>query len=506
MTEEQIRQDTAYSGEIIVEEGRSGSDLFRSIVAMVVPLILTAALVAVCFWGSSQAARADALETRMQASYRHNFYELSDNVHDMQIALKKLSVAGSRAQHVRLLQDVRRLSGEAVANLGNLPAAHTETVELTRFVIQTGDYAESLAVKILDGGVPTAEDREQVQSLYEASVGLASRLEERLQSGDLPIESIDADGYFGGTESAADADAAIGAADDPRASNDPNRAENARTSDAGTAGEDGETATADRENIANYPTLIYDGPFSDSTEKAEPRGLSDESIDVGEALQRAVDFLGGAYLEAAGETGGSIETFDFTGHDVRGRSVEISVAKRGGAILQMMADVQGAAEGVPDEETRGAYEQAAEAFLESRGYERMQSSYAQYYAGIAVFNFAATQDGIILYPDLVKVYIERQSGEVIGIDARNYLFSHAKRTLDTPLISEEEARGMLSDALKIESVRLALIPRTVNTELLCYECTGTYGDATFAVYINALTGAEEQIFEIINSDEGEFTV
>ena len=102
MTEEQIRQDTAYSGEILVEEGRSGRDLFRSIVAMVVPLILTAALVAVCFWGSSQAARADALETRIQASYRHNFFELSDNVHDMQIALKKLSVAGSRAQHVRL--------------------------------------------------------------------------------------------------------------------------------------------------------------------------------------------------------------------------------------------------------------------------------------------------------------------------------------------------------------------------------------------------------------------
>ena len=32
------------------------------------------------------------------------------------------------------------------------------------------------------------------------------------------------------------------------------------------------------------------------------------------------------------------------------------------------------------------------------------------------------------------------------------------------------------------------------------------GNAAFVVYINAQSGAEEQLFEIINSDEGEFTV
>lgn len=494
MTEERIQQDTAYTGEIVVQEDKNGQALLRAIISVVVPLILTAALVAVCIWGSQQAARADAMETRVQATYRHSFFELSDNINDMQVALKKLAVAGSRAQHVRLLQDVRRLSGEAAANLGNLPAAHTDTAELTRFINQTGDYAETLSVRILDGGVPSSDDREQIASLYEASVQLAKRLEQRLDSEDFPVHMMDAEGYFGGADAAAE-------------NRDvQNSANGAQTGGEGASTGDGEAETADRENIANYPTLIYDGPFSDSTEKAEPRGLADETIDAAAALQCAVDYLGGAYLEQTGETGGSIETYDFRGHDVRGRTVEISVAKRGGAILQMMSDVQGAALGVPDEETRETYEQTARDYLDARGYDAMRSTYAQYYAGVAVFNFAASQDGVILYPDLVKVYIERQSGEVIGIDARNYLFSHTERTLDTPLISEAEARDMLSDALAVETVRLALIPRTVNTELLCYECTGTYGDATFVVYINARTGAEEQLFEIINSDEGEFTV
>lgn len=471
-------------------ERSAGAELFRQILAICVPLILTAALIAVCMWGSSEAARADELETQVQATYRHSFFELSDNVNDMQVALKKLAVAGSRAQHVRLLQDVRRLSGEATANLGNLPAAHTDVAELTRFVIQTGDYAETLSERILDGGVPSAEDREQIAALYEACTGLAGRLEERLQNEDFPVEFIDADGFFGG--------------DDETEGQQP--ANGAETGGAGADGGDGEQQTADRENVSNYPTLIYDGPFSDSTEKAEPRGLSDSTVDAAAALQIAVDYLGGAFLTLTGQTGGSIETWDFSGHDVTGRTLEIAVAKRGGAVLWMMADVQGTETGVPDEKTREAYEKTAKAYLDKRGYDSMQSSYAQYYNGIAVFNFAATQDGVILYPDLVKVYIERQSGAVVGIDARNYLFSHTERKLDTPVITEQEARDVLSDALKVETVRLALIPRTVNTELLCYECTGTSGDATFVVYINAVTGAEEQLYEIINSDEGEFTV
>jgi len=492
MNEEQLRQDIGYDGgQIVSVTNDGGQNLIRSIMAIVVPLILTAALVAMCLWGSQQAARADALETRIQAAYRHSFFELADNVNDLQIALKKLSVAGSRAQHVRLLQDVRRLSGEAIANLGNLPAAHTDTAALTRFVNQAGDYAETLSVRILDGGVPNADDREQIRALYEASVGIAARIEERLTTDDFPVEFIDVEGYFGGTETTAEGQ---------------QPANGAETGGAGASAEDGAAETADRENLANYPTLIYDGPFSDSTEKAEPRGLSEKTIDAAAALQCAVDYLGGAYLEPAGETGGSIETYDFAGHDVNGRAVEISVAKRGGAVLTMMADVQGAAEGVPEADVREVFEENAKAFLDARGYADTQSSYAQYYAGIAVFNFAAMQDGVLLYPDLVKVYVERQSGQVIGIDARNYLFSHTERTLDTPLLSEAEARDVLSDELKIETVRLALIPRTVNTELLCYECTGTYGDATFVVYVNALTGTEEQIFEIINSDEGEFTV
>ena len=74
--------------------------LLRKVAAIAVPLILLAALIAVSMWGSEQAARAEGLTQQVQSIYRHTFFELSDNVTDLQVALKKLSVAASSAQYV----------------------------------------------------------------------------------------------------------------------------------------------------------------------------------------------------------------------------------------------------------------------------------------------------------------------------------------------------------------------------------------------------------------------
>ena len=123
-----------------------------------------------------------------------------------------------------------------------------------------------------------------------------------------------------------------------------------------------------------------------------------------------------------------------------------------------------------------------------------------------MLNCASTKDNVILYGDLVKVYIERASSRVCGIDANNYLFSHGERTLQAPALTQEEAQDRVSEALQIQSVRLALIPKTPNVEILCYEFKGSCGGTSFIVYVNALTGAEEEVYEIINSDEGELVV
>jgi len=132
----------------------------------------------------------------------------------------------------------------------------------------------------------------------------------------------------------------------------------------------------------------------------------------------------------------------------------------------------------------------------------MIPTYAQYYGGCAVINCAAAQNGVILYSDLIKVWVDRETGSVIGIDARNYLFSHRTRELPTPQISLEEAESLLSPNLDVESRELALIPITPETEKLCYEFKCTLGEEAYIVYINVENGDEEQVFKIIDSEDG----
>ena len=180
--------------------------------------------------------------------------------------------------------------------------------------------------------------------------------------------------------------------------------------------------------------------------------------------------------------------------------------EQGGKLLSFLASPAGDKNDPPSDEESERLREAALAFLQELGVEDPAAAYAQYYQGVAVLNFAPRQDGVILYSDLVKVYMDRETGDVMGVDARNYRLNHRTRDLPKPRITEQQAAEYVSDSLQVEQTALALIPLTKQTEVLCYEFKATQNDTFYIVYINALTGEEEQIFQVINSEEGDLVV
>ena len=469
---------------------------FLYVVAFSVPVLLALALGALGLYASArfrkEAARIEALEQQAAAGYAEALYQLSDNVNDMQAALKKLQVTGSMAQHVTLLSDVWRLSGAAVANMGLIPDSHADTYALNQFLVRIGDYAAATNRRILNGAVLTGDDYAVLGELYEASVRVGNDLTARIDGGEMPVSALDVDGYYGAAAAAANAAQTAGAGGGGTAEGE------------GESGGEGESKSED--SIPNYPTLIYDGPFSESNEQRAPLGLPEGEIDALAARRIAIGYVGGGALNDSGEEGGAIPVYAFTGSEPGGRAVEITVSKQGGQVLWMMAETPGGADGVPDGKTAKRMRDAAQTFLDERGYAAMEPTYAQYYNGVGVFNFAAVQDGVILYSDLVKVYVEKATCAVVGADALHYLMCHRARTLPNAQLTQAEASVYVSDGLDVRAVRLALIPVTPSTETLCWEFKGTWRGASFIVYINAATGAETQIFEIIDSEDGQLVV
>ena len=133
----------------------------------------------------------------------------------------------------------------------------------------------------------------------------------------------------------------------------------------------------------------------------------------------------------------------------------------------------------------------------------MKATYSQYYDGQAVINYAAVQDGVLLYPDLVKVGILLDgSKRVVGVDARNYIMAHQDRTLSAVNLSADEARDIINPSLTVAGERLTLIPWEDMTERLCYEFTIRKDNSNYLVYIDAVNGEEAEILKIIDTNEG----
>ena len=250
--------------------------------------------------------------------------------------------------------------------------------------------------------------------------------------------------------------------------------------------------------------LLYDGPFSDGRGETVLRALEGQrEITADEAKQAARRFIGEDRISALWLTGeGNVPApcYEMSAYVDEGL-VSLAVTKQGGQILFMMIDA------APAEPLFDASQLVADAarFLSERGYGEMTASYWTEWDGFLTVNFMPVQDGVPLYPDLVKVELSMETGEVVGLEALNYLTNHVQRALEKPKLSEGEAREQLNPSLDVAGARLCLIPLE-QTEKLAYEFSASLEDTHYLVYIDALTGEELVIYRLIEDENGQLAM
>lgn len=438
----------------LTERGRQAG-----ICALITLLAVGLAVTGACY--AQEKGERETLERQRQDDMRRSCYDLQEDLQDMAAALSKLTAAGSLKQSALLLGDVWKLSAGAASSLSLLPAAHGDVYRLNQFLLRTGDYAHGLMEGLLSGKTISDGDAKQLAALRTQCAEEERRVGEMLETGVYPQSALEEAGYYSEEE---------------------------------------------REELPDYPTLIYDGPFSESSENRDPRGLEEGRISEEQARSRARVFFPEGELSYGGYVSAPMATFEYTVATEAMGEVTLSITERGGKLLCFMAEPTGTREEVPTEEESGRLKKGAEAYLNMLGFYDMEPSYAQYYAGVTVFNYAPKQAGVILYNDLVKVYVDRDTGAVCGLDARNYYANHHERTPEKAVLTEEEARERLRAGLQVEKVSLALIPLRGEQEVLCYECKCLLGEDFYIVYVNARTGEEEQIFQVLDSENGDLVV
>ena len=210
----------------------------------------------------------------------------------------------------------------------------------------------------------------------------------------------------------------------------------------------------------------------------------------------AAGFLGmrSNLVSAAGESEGKIPVYRFTGGDYT-----VSVSRKGGYVVRALSQRAPVRSAITVD---AALEKAAE-FLAAHGCRGMKESYHILKDHVLTVTYCAEQNGVMCYPDMVKLAVAMDTGEMLRFDAEAYLTSHAERDLPEPAVSEEDARAMAGEGLTVQSEKLAVIPTSGAEEIYCRELICETEDGRhYLLYVNAMTGAQEKILILLEDESG----
>ena len=412
-----------------------------------------------------------AYSTAKENDYNRAFYEVVDYVQNVKTYLAKTMVSKSAEHGAEMLTHVWREANLAQSYVGMLPIESQELENTEKFLNQVSEYSYTLSRKNIDGQGLTDEDINKIKELYNYSNDLSNTLNEmstELNNGTLTWEDL-----MKNTEASEIAEVS--------------------------------TFNVVEENFHEFTGLIYDGAFSEHMTSTEKKGLTGDDIDEETAKQKAEEFIGKDKIKSTQNNGyvenGDIPVYRFEMTTNDNQTMGISISKKGGHVVYLNYNRNVTEEKISEQDAV----QMGKEYLASKGYPNMQETYYLKENGFITVNYAYKQGDVVIYPDLIKVKIALDNGEIIGLETTGYLNCHYERNIPTAQISMEEARENLSDKIEIKSEGLAIIPTEWNTEIFCYEFKGKVEDIDFIAYINAETGEEEDILIITNTPNGTLT-
>jgi germination protein YpeB len=419
----------------------------------------------VYYWRNTLAKR------HIETNYLRALESLSMSIDNIKTSLNK----GIYSNSPMMMSEISgRLSSEASSaklSLSQLPVARLNLENTNKFLSQVGNYAHSLSRKFTDGEELTASERENLSALLAYAENLSNEIwdvESLVSGGRLTFEDVVHDVH------------------------------ELRNVTAG-PGHITDGFSHIEDIFSDYPSLIYDGPFSDHKMTVSPRMLEGlDTVSRESALETALQVSGRESLEFTGESQGRIPMFSYSDGDVT-----VSMTQSGGLFAFMLKYREiGEREISADRAI-----EIAENYLAQIGLSNMVHTYFEMNSGVCIIDFVSYHNQVTAYTDMVKVGVALDDGEIMSFDAREFIVAHHLREHDEPKLSQKEAAENLSANLTVQNAKLAVIPSSGKNERFCWEflCKSDSGNQVL-VYINADTGAEEQILLLRINDNGTFVV
>ncbi len=359
------------------------------------------------------------------------------NLNALEESMNNITETLNKAVYLKGGSDLQKLSlklfteGEIAKDaLSNLPSGKNGSETLNKFLSQVGNYSVSLSRTASENNEISDQDSDKLEQLYETSKKINKVISETNKS----YDNLD------------DFSKIIGEKIDKKV--------NVKTLATSLDGLE--------EDLVDYPTLIYDGPFSDHILKKEPIMIKDaKAYNKSYCKQRAENIFDIKNpLKFEKNQNGKIECYRFSNGDVT-----VSVSKQGGYIVYMRnsRDVDFA------KITNDTAVAKAKEFMAKIGLNNMSETYYYSDEGVCVINFAYKDGETLCYTDLIKVGIALDTGEVMLFESSGYLSNHKERNFEKITKTVDEAKRKLSKKLNVISSKICLIPTDSAGEQRCFE-------------------------------------
>ncbi len=423
--------------------------------------ILTAVLSAstivfLCLFLSFESS-SKTYKNSLENNYKKSYYEVASNINDMEIDLSKIVATTDSSSLKTLLLGLNNNIVKTIDNINELPISYDKLTQTYQYLNRIYGYSYSLLESVLEGKSVSKSDYEQLGSIHSNILAIKYDLNNYYQGLDSSFEIISDDNSFD--------DFSAGIINTESAS-------------------------------SKVPSLIYDGPFSDSVLNREIVGLPTGIISSDEGLQIVKEIFETADVKYLGFANGKFEVYNYFVNKESG--LNVSITKQGGFLLNITSFASSSVKSMSIEEGITI----AENFAKKLNIDNMYCVWSQVTGNILYVNLAKIENSIIYYSDLIKVKVDLSNGNIIGWEATNYATNNKTRKYSQS-ISFASAQSNLSSVLEVKERNYCIIPDKYVGEISAYEFVCTWKDYTYYIYIDSNTGEEVNIMRVVNTANGD---
>ena len=426
-------------------------------IAAVVTLgVTTLALATTATVGSIEMSRANQAMTE---GYRSTMYELTGVLENVENDLDRVRISASTAQQSRLLTDLLVQARLAEMDIERLPICAEADRNMTSFVNRTAAICEGMLAKLRGGEQLDARDREILENLYQTNRAVRETLNRCVGE----MKNEDLMDFF----------------------------------------KKGKGAITDSMNQIEQMTLEENRLAVGKMEKSREgqTELSTKGKEVPERIESArAEELCGQYFkgynvqeyQCVGETvAKGYAAYNVQGYDEKGGLLFAEIDQVSGKLIRFdyYEECAGDTFDLPNAE------RIADEFLTGLGYENLEVVRARQNGSTVDFTFVYEADGVVYYPDEIRVKVCRTRGVVSGMDASKYLQNHRERGDLQVEFTLAQAYDKLYKDLSVESARLTVV-KTMRGEKTAYELLCSYGEEQYLVYLDAANGEEISILNV----------